>query len=43
MGRKGKELCTNARNMIVKAYRETRNTSDLVKNKKNTGNPCRIH
>lgn len=29
MGRKGKKLCTNVRNMIVKAYRENRNTSEL--------------
>lgn len=29
MDRKGKELCTNVRNMIVKAYSETRNTSEL--------------
>lgn len=29
MDRKGKELCTNVRNMIVKAYRENKNTLKL--------------
>lgn len=28
-GRKGEELCTNVRNMIIKAYRENKITSEL--------------
>lgn len=43
MGWKGKELCMNVRNMIVKVYREIRNILDLVKNKKNIGNLCWIY